>query len=186
MAAVYHLLKYLKTSPGQGIFFSASSAIQLNAFSDADWASCPDTRRSVTGFCIFLGDSLVSWKAKKQTITSRSSGEAEYRALAGTTSELIWIVQLLKDFHITLSSPTTIFCDNQDVIHIANNPIFHERTKHIEIDCHFVRERIATGLIKLHIRSHFQFADMFTKPLYFYALSTFMSKMAIQDIYRLS
>lgn len=184
LTAVHHLLKFLKASPGQGIFFSANSKLHLKAFSDADWGSCPDTRRSVTGFCIFLGDSLVSWKAKKQSITSRSSAKAEYRALAATTSELTWIVQLLRDFHVQISAPATIFCDNQAAIHIATNPIFHERTKHIELDCHFIRDKIVDGLIKLlPIRSHLQLADMFTKPLPFSSLSTLMSKMGIKNIY---
>lgn len=106
LAATNHLLKYLKSSPGQGIFFPSSSSLQLRAFPDADWGSCPDIRRSVTGFCVFLGDSLVSWKAKKQKTISRSSAEAEYRALAATASELVWIVQLLKDLRVQLSTPS--------------------------------------------------------------------------------
>lgn len=91
LEAVHHLLKYLKSSLGQGIFFSTSSSLHLQAFCDADWASCPNTRCSVTGFCAFLGDSLVSWKSKKQSTTSRSSAEAEYHALASTTSEIVWL-----------------------------------------------------------------------------------------------
>lgn len=185
LMAAHHLLKYIKSSPAQGIFFSASSSLQLKAFSDADWAACVDTRRSVTGFCVFLGDSLVSWKAKKQTTTSRSSAEAEYRALAATASELVWITQLLKDFHVIIPTPVTIFCDNQAAIHIATNPIFHERTKHIEIDCHFIREKITAGFLKLlPIRSNLQLADMFTKPLSSASLTNCMSKMAVLDIYR--
>ncbi|XP_075481313.1 secreted RxLR effector protein 161-like [Primulina tabacum] len=96
--AVQHILRYLKSAPGQGIFFSASSSTQLCAFSDVDWASCPDTRKSITGYCVFLGDVLISWKAKKQATISRSSTEAEYRALTSTTSEIIWLTQLL---HVT-------------------------------------------------------------------------------------
>lgn len=103
----------------------------------------------ITRFCIFLGDSLVSWKAKKQTTTSKSSDEKEYRALAGITSELVWIIQLLKGFHIDLPSSVTIFCDNQATVQISNNHIFHERTKYIEIDCRFILEKIVTEIIKL-------------------------------------
>ena len=99
--AAHHLLQYLKSSPGQGVLFSSQSSFQLRAFADADWGSCLDSRKSVTGFCIFLGDSMVSWKAKKQTTLSRSSAEAEYRALASTVSELVLIHQLLKDFKVT-------------------------------------------------------------------------------------
>ena len=119
---------------------SADSDLQLRCFTDSDWASCPDSRRSVTGWAVFLGCSLVSWKAKKQATTSRSSSEAEYRALASCTYEVQWLIYLLNDFDISHLDPALIYCDNQSAIQIANNPTFHEQTKHIEIDCHIVRE----------------------------------------------
>jgi len=143
--AAHHLLRYLKNSLGQGLFFSASSLLQLKAFSDADWGSCAETRRSVTGFCVFLGDSLVSWKAKRQSTISRSSAEAEYHAMLATTSELVRLKQLLQEFGVSLVAPLLLFCDNQATVHIASNPTFHERTKHIEIDCHFIRDKVTKG-----------------------------------------
>lgn len=102
LQATHHLLRYLKFKPGQGLFYSTSPCLQLKAFSDANWASCPDTRGSVTGFCIFLGNSLVSWRAKKQSSVSRSSAEAKYSALAITSNEIIWLQHLLHDFGITV------------------------------------------------------------------------------------
>ena len=166
------------------MFFPASSTTQLKGFSDADWATCSDTRRSVTGFCVFLGDSLVAWKSKKQNIVSRSSVEAEYRALATTTSELIWLQQLLSDFQITQSSPTVLFCDNQAAVYIATNPVFHERTKHIEIDLYFVRSHVQRGEVKLlPVRTQHQLADMFTKPLPAPALKSITSKLSLKDLY---
>ena len=89
--ALHHLLRYLKSSPGQRLLFSASSSLSLKAYADADWGSCLDTRCSATRYCVYLGDSLVSLKSKKQHTFSRSSVEAEYRALAGLTSEVIWL-----------------------------------------------------------------------------------------------
>ena len=144
--AAHHLLWYLKSHPRQGLFFSSTSSLKLTAFSDADWASCLDSRKSISGFYVFLGDCLISWKSKKQSTISHSSAKTEYRA---TTSELIWLTQLLQDFGIIPSLPILLFCDNKATIHIASNPIFHERTKHIEIDCHFVRDHVSAGLIIL-------------------------------------
>ncbi|XP_022867558.1 uncharacterized protein LOC111387247 [Olea europaea var. sylvestris] len=183
--AAHHLLRYLKASPGQGLFYSAASDFQLRAFANADWGSYLDTRKSVTSFYIFIGDSMISWKAKKQTTISRSSAEAEYRALASTTSELIWPYQFLNDFQIHQSGPAALFCDNQAAIHIATNPIFHERTKHIEIDCHFVRDKVTDGSIKLlPVRTHHQLVDLFTKALLAKSLLPLLSKMVILDIHR--
>lgn len=182
--AACHLVKYLKQNPGQGIFLSAQSSLKLRAFCDADWGKCLDTRRSITGFCIFLGDSLVSWKSKKQATISRSSAEAEYRAIASTTCELIWLRQLLTDFGIEHKEAALLFCDNDSAIKIATDPIFHERTKHLEIDLHFVRERVLNKTIRLMpIRSQFQLADLFTKPLPSTKLLPFMSKMSLKNIY---
>ncbi|XP_068661006.1 uncharacterized protein [Aristolochia californica] len=159
--------------------------VKLRAFSYADWGSCLDFRRSTMGFCIFIGNSLVSWKAKKQTTVSRSSAEAEYRALSSTASEIIWLQQLLQDFQVKVASPALLYCDNQVAIHIAYNPTFHERTKHIEIDCHFVREFVTSEVLKLlPIRFQSQLADMFTKPLPSTQLFSLLFKMAVKDIYK--
>ena len=184
LQAAYHLLRYLKAHLGQGLFFSVDSSLQLKAFSNADQGACLDYRCSVTGFCVFLGDSLISWKAKKKPTVSRSSAEAEYRAMAATTSELVWHQQLLLHFGISSSSPAVLFCDNQAAIHIATNPIFHECTKHIEIDCHFVREKVSAGILQLlPLKSQDQLADMFTKPLHASSLASLLSKMALKDIH---
>ena len=139
MGAALHVLHYLQQEPTLGILLNKSPTFDLLAYCDADWASCPHSRRSVSGFVVFLGNTLISWKSKKQTIVSLSSAEAEYRSLRRLTSELSWLTRLLHELTITSVTPIPVKCDNMAAIYIARNPVFHERTKHIEIECHFVR-----------------------------------------------
>ena len=120
-------------------FHSAQSPLVLRTFSDADWAGDLTDRRSITGYCFLLGSSLISWRSKKQTHVARSNTEAEYCALIDTTSKLLWLRWLLKDLGVSTSSATPLYCDKQSAIHIAYNDVFHEWTKHIKIDCHFIR-----------------------------------------------
>jgi hypothetical protein len=147
--AACRVIRYLKYSPGKGLFFPRNFDMQLLGFSDADWAGCIDTRRSTSGHCFFIGTSLISWKAKKQSTVSRSSSDAEYRALSSATCELIWLLYLLKDLKIECHKPPVLYCDSQSAMHIASNPVFHERTKNLEIDCHLVREKLQQGILRL-------------------------------------
>ncbi|XP_014519717.1 uncharacterized protein LOC106776760 [Vigna radiata var. radiata] len=138
---IQHVIRYIKSKPSEGLFFSADSPTQLKAFSDSDGATYPNTIRSTIGFCVFLGSSLISWKSKKQSIVSRSSTEAECRALAATTCEIQWIHYLLDDLQVQEAGTPSLYCDNKSARHIAHNQSFHERTKHIELDCHVVCEK---------------------------------------------
>ncbi|XP_070031713.1 secreted RxLR effector protein 161-like [Nicotiana tomentosiformis] len=142
MQAALHVLRYLKGTSDYGIFFNSSPDLSLQVFYGSDWASCADSRRSVSGLCIFLGGSLISWKSKKQHIISLSSVEAEYKAMSKAAAEVTWISRLLGDFGVSCSSLVPLFCDNQAALHIARNHVFHERNKHIELDCHFVRHKL--------------------------------------------
>jgi hypothetical protein len=134
--AVLRILRYFRGTVFQSLLLSSMSSLELRAYFDADHSNDPTDRKSVTGFCIFLGDSLISWKSKKQSIVSQSSTEVEYRAMTSTTKEIIWLRWLLTDIGVSLSHPTPMYCDNQSSIQIAHNSVFHEQTKHIEIDCH--------------------------------------------------
>ncbi|GJY37101.1 ribonuclease H-like domain-containing protein [Tanacetum coccineum] len=166
LRSAFKILRYLKGSPGLGIHITKASGMYLKAYSDADWAKCVVTRKSVTGYCIFINDNLISWKSKKQNTISKSSSEAEYRALASVTSEVIWVLKVLKDLGYDNLLPVSLFCDSKPAIKIAANPVFHERTKHLEIDLHFVREKILKGVIKtVKVESANQIADILTKGL---------------------
>lgn len=131
LKAAQRILQYLKGTVGQGLIFRFDSLLCLSAYADADWASCVDTRRSVSGVCIFIDTSLISWKSKKQPTVSRSS--AEYRAMVLAAADLSWFEFLLRDLHVHIDSTPLLYCDNRSAL----NPVFHERTKHIDIDCHF-------------------------------------------------
>ncbi|XP_042939363.1 uncharacterized mitochondrial protein AtMg00810-like [Carya illinoinensis] len=119
------ILRYLKGTVDLGLHFSSHSTLDLYAFSDADWAGCPTTRRSTTGYCVFFGSNCISWSAKKQHTVSRSSSEAEYRAMAHTTAELTWISFLLRDLGIHLTSMPLLLCDNISALYMTVNPVFH-------------------------------------------------------------
>ncbi|GKE93723.1 uncharacterized mitochondrial protein-like protein, partial [Tanacetum coccineum] len=140
MKALIKVLRYVKLSTGQGLFFLAQNNLHLTAYCDSDWASCPFTRRSVTGYGIFIRSSLILWQSKKQLVVSRSSTKAEYKALADTTCEVTWLHCLLKEFNVQVPTPVLMMCDNASAIALTSNLVYHARTKHIEINCHFVRD----------------------------------------------
>jgi hypothetical protein len=146
--AAKRVLRYLKASPDHGLFYS-KGPLQLQTFCDSDWAGSPDDFRSTTGFCVFLGHCLISWSAKKQPVVSRSSTKAEYQAMAITTTEIYWLRMLFKDLGVPLPPTPILGCDNVSALALASNPVYHGRTKHIEIDYHFVREKVINGDISV-------------------------------------
>uniref|UniRef100_A0A803PBJ2 Uncharacterized protein n=1 Tax=Cannabis sativa TaxID=3483 RepID=A0A803PBJ2_CANSA len=157
---------------------------QLQAFADADWGACVDTKKSISGYCVFLGQTLISWKTKKQPTVSRSLAEAEYRAIYNATCEFTWLTSLLQELNIKISLPSVLFYDNA-AIYISENPIFHECTKHVEIDCHIVREKIINGSLKLsHVSSKAKRADILAKPLFPTSFNNILSKMDEEEYIR--
>ena len=160
------ILRHLKGTMAFGIHINKNSTLVVSAFSDSDSAGCKETRRSTTSFCTYLGPNLASWSAKRQSTVSRSSTEAEYRALAETSAELTWLASLLRDIGIPQDGPAVLYCDNLSAVHLTTNPAFHACSKHFETDWHYTRERVALGFIETrHIPAIQQIADIFTKSL---------------------
>ena len=180
--ALRRIIRYLQGTLTLGLHFYKSSATSLIAYTDADWAGCPSTRRSTSGFCIFFGDNLISWSSKRQPTVSRSSAEAEYKGVANAVSEATWLRNLLLGLHVPMTRATLVYCDNISAVYLSSNPVKHQRTKHIEIDIHFVREKVALGHIRvLHVPSAHQYADIFTKGLPSPLFLDFRSSLSIRQ-----
>ncbi|KAK9093200.1 hypothetical protein Syun_028111 [Stephania yunnanensis] len=165
-AAVKRVLRFLKSSLATGIVFRPAFSLSIEVFTDSDWAGDVDDRRSTSGVCVLLGGNLITWYSKKQSVVARSSTEAEYRALALGVTDILWTSSLLRELGFHCSTKPILWCDNTSARALALNPVFHARTKHIEIDVHFLREKLAAGLVELrYIPTDHQSADLFTKVL---------------------
>jgi hypothetical protein len=182
MHALRRILRYIQGTRHYGLHLYPSSITSLISYTDADWGGCPDTRRSTSGYCVFLGDNLLSWSSKRQPTLSRSSAEAEYRGVANVVSESCWLRNLLLELHCPVYKATMVYCDNVSAIYLSGNPVQHQRTKHIEMDIHFVREKVARGQVRvLHVPSRFQIADIFTKGLPLILFQDFRDSLSVRQ-----
>lgn len=164
--AVKRILRYLNGTLQHCLHFSPHKTSSLLAYSDSGWISDKDDSRSQYGFAVFHGPNLISWTSRKQRVVARSSTEAEYRALAYTAAELLWVQHLLRDLRIPMSKPPVILCDNIGASFMCKNPVISTRSKHIALDFHFVREQVDCGDLQIgRVSSLDQLADIFTKPL---------------------
>ncbi|XP_019158346.1 PREDICTED: uncharacterized protein LOC109155074 [Ipomoea nil] len=165
-AAVKRVLRYVKGTLHLGLRLTASSAPVVHAFSDSDWVGCSLDRKSTAGYVVFFGPNLLSWSSRKQRTVARSSTEAEYKALADVAAEVVWVQSLLQDLGLQCPTTPVLWCDNLGATYLCSNPVFHARTKHVEVDYHFVRDKVSTGAMKVNfVSTHDQLADIFTKPL---------------------
>jgi len=174
LAVAKHVLRYLRSTLDQGILLSKCADISLIGFCDSNWGSCCDFRKYTIGFCILLGSSPISRKVKKQSVVACSSAEAEYRAMASTCCEIVWLLALLKDLGLTNLTPVILFSDNQVALHISANPVFHERIKYIEVDCHYIRDQLTAKRIQpTYVSSHEQLADIFANLYQSHSISIY-------------
>lgn len=165
--AATRILRYLKGTPGRGLMFRKQEKRCIEVFVDADWAGCPNDQRSTSGYCSFVFGNLVTWRSKKQSVVARSSAEAELRSAALGICEALWIKLLLEELKIEKQSPMLILCDNKAAIAITHNPVHHDRTKHVEIDRHIIKEKIDKGILEVsYIPTSQQTADVLTKALF--------------------
>ncbi|MED6175812.1 hypothetical protein PIB30_116826 [Stylosanthes scabra] len=176
---VKRILQFIQGTADQGIYFTKCTDFKLLAFSDANWASDLDDRRSTTGYCIYLRANLISWKCSKQIKVSRSSTEAEYRAIATTQTEIMAIQLLLQELQIPQPHSPTIYCDNMSSCHLPANPIMHSRSKHFETDLFFIRDLVNQKTFVAHINAQDQVADILTKPLSIKLFDRFRSKLRL-------
>jgi len=181
--AAKRVLRYLAGTATHGILLRSNSPLSLHAFSDADWAGDNDDFVSTNAYIVYLGSTPIAWSSKKQKGVARSSTEAEYRAVANTTSEIRWVCSLLTELGITLPKMPVIYCDNVGATYLSANPVFHSRMKHLALDYHFIRDNVSAGALRVsHISTHDQLADALTKPLPRQHFLQFSSKIGVSKL----
>ncbi|XP_050909931.1 uncharacterized mitochondrial protein AtMg00810-like [Lathyrus oleraceus] len=165
LMAVKRIMKYLKGTTNVGLWYPKGSVCNLLGYSDADYAGCKTDRKSTSGTCNILGNALVSWSCKKQACVALSTAEAEYIAAGSCCAQILWLKQQLSDYGVNLGC-IPLRCDNTSAVNITKNPVMHSRTKHIDIQHHFLRDHVLKGDVEVtFVDTHNQLADIFTKPL---------------------
>ena len=160
------VLRYVSGTMDYDILYKSATPIRLEGYTDANWVGYKEDRGSTSGFFFSPDNGDISWKRKKQLIVALSSIEVEYRGMVVTSYEVVWLKRILKDLGIPIKDLILLYCDNMSSIHLARNPIFYARTKHIEVHYHFIRELVLDGAVNLqHINTNLQTFDIFTKAL---------------------
>ncbi|XP_031257200.1 secreted RxLR effector protein 161-like [Pistacia vera] len=160
------VLRYIQGTKDHGLKFTPAAFLDIECYADADWGSNIEDRRSTSGYCVFLGPNLIQWSSRKQKVVALSSTEAEYRALAHTTTEIAWLNSIFAELGLSMTKIPVIWYDNVSAGALASNPVFHARTKHIEIDTHYIREQVlAHKIVVQYVPSKLQIADILKKAL---------------------
>ncbi|CAL2264786.1 unnamed protein product [Prunus armeniaca] len=184
MNAVLRILRYLKSAPGKGLMFSKHGHLNIDGYSDADWAGNVTYRKSTSGYFTFVGGNLVTWRSKKQNVVALSSAEAEFRGMTKGICELLWLRKLLIELGYKPTSTMNLFCDNKAAIAIAQNPVQHDRTKHVEVDQHFIKQKLEAKVFQFpFVKSEDQLADILTNAISSKAFNNSLDQLGIGDIY---
>lgn len=184
MEAVTRILRYLKASPGKGIMFRKNKHLRIDGYTDADWAENITDRKSTSGYFTFVGGNLVTWRSKKQKVVALSSAEAEFRGMAKGLCELLWLKELLKEIGYSSDSVMRLFCDNKAVTQIAQNSVQRDRTKHVEVDKHFIKEKLEAKIVQFSfVKSEEQLADILTKGISSKVFHNSLDMLSIEDIH---
>ena len=185
MNVVMRILRYLKSATGKGILFTKNVDCQsVDAYSDVDWVGAIDDGRSTSRYFTFVGGNLVTWRSKKQNVVARSSVEAEFRGMTLGICEALWLRLLLMDLGYLPRQPIRLYCDNKAACDIAHNPVQHDRTKHVEVDRFFIKDKLDEKIVEFpKIRSEDQLVDILTKAVSSRVFSKFLGKLGICDIY---
>jgi hypothetical protein len=184
MDAVVRILRYLKGSPGNGLMFSKNSHLKINGYTDADWAGSISDRKSISGYFMFVGGNLVTWRSKKQKVVALSSAEAEFHGMAKGLCQLLWIRRLLIELGFAPTSEMELFCDNKSAIPISHDPVQHDHTKHVEVDRHFIKENLEENIICFpFVKSEDQLAYILTKVVSSKEFYNSLDKLCMRDLY---
>ncbi|CAN6687056.1 unnamed protein product [Malus baccata var. baccata] len=184
MEAVMRILAYLKSAPGKGVLYESHGHMRIEGFTDADWAGDVTDRRSTSGYFTFVGGNLVTWRSKKQNVVSRSSAEAEYRGMAHGVCEMLWLRKLLESLGFTQKEAMKLYCDNKSAREIAENPVQHDRTKHVEVDRHFIKEKLEKKIVSIpFVNSEEQLADVLTHAVCNRRFGESLVKLGMSNIY---
>ena len=164
MDALLRVIRYFNGIAGHGVLIKSNGHLETQVYTDADWAGDKGNRRSTSGYFTLVGGNLVSWRSKKQKVVALSSAEAEFRGIARGLTEVLWVRKLLSEIGFPTQEASKIMCDNKAIIQISENPVQHDRTKHVEVDRHFIKEKLEANIISLpFVRSENQLADILTK-----------------------
>jgi hypothetical protein len=180
--AAKHVLRYLRGSIAYGLRYTSSGGVLLHGYADSDWAGSSVDRKSTSGYCFSLDSTMISWSSKKQGSIAQSTAEAEYIAASNASREAVWLRKLMSGLFQERLETIVIHCDNQSCLKLTENPVFHDRSKHIEMKYHFIRDMVQRRTIKLqYIRTDEQITDILTKPLSLGKFVYFRDKLGMAE-----